>query len=134
MKELAAGLFAGQDGKATVNVDDLTGKLVAQSGVMIDWPGNSYGFKHLLVNAYLASETLLKADAAALAAAVTNPAWELSLPFAAINLPLTEAFTQRLGSAPDVLYSSLFSLVSWLPDAPPNAAWRAEVFKRLTAA
>jgi HEAT repeat protein len=32
------------------------------------------------------------------------------------------------------MYSDLFGLVTWLPDAPPDAIWRGEVFKRLAAA
>ncbi len=133
IKELATATLTG-DGKPSANLDEAVNKLLNQSRLMIDWPGNSYTFTHPLVSAYLASETLANADSATLNAALANPAWEEAFAFAAAKLPMTEAVTQRLGSAPDLLYSGLFSLAGWLPDGAPNAPWRAEVFKRLTAA
>jgi HEAT repeat protein len=41
---------------------------------------------------------------------------------------------RKLSAPPDLMYSDLFGLVHWLPDAPPDAIWRGEVFKRLAAA
>ncbi len=134
MKEIIAPALIGADGKPVANADDVINKLINRSELMIDWPGDSYGFIHPLITAYLASEALANADAAAISAAVDNPAWEWALTFAAIHVPMDAAVAQRLGAAPDLLYSSLFSLATWLTDSPPNAPWRAEVFKRLTAA
>src|SRR5579859_1948593 len=129
IKELAAA-----DRKVASNLDDTLNKLLNQSRLMVNWPGNGYTFSHPLITAFLASETLGSADPATLSVALANPAWDEAFGFAAIKLPMTEAVTQRLGTSPDLLYSGLFSLVNWLPDGAPNAPWRAEVFKRLTAA
>ena len=134
MKEIIAATNTSADGKTTVNADDLLNKITGSSGLLVDWPGNAYGFTHPLLNAYLAGEALENAGSTALSEAVANPTWDAALAFASAKIPMADAVTQRLGSAPDLLYTSLFSLVSWLPDAPPNAPWRAEVFKRLTAA
>ncbi len=134
LKELMTAALAGEDGKSTINVEDMLNKLINQSGLLVDWPGNTYGFANSLINAFLASETLVNADAATLSAVVANPVWEEALPFAAAKLAMVDSVNQRLGSSTDLLYSSLFSLVPWLGDAPSNAAWRGEVFKRLTAA
>jgi len=134
IKEIITPALVGTDGKPVANADDVINKLINRSELMIDWPGDCYSFIHPLITGYLASEALAKADPAALSAAVDNPAWEWALPFASIQVPMDAAATQRLGSAPDLLYSSLFSLATWLTDSPPNAPWRADVFKRLTAA
>ncbi len=134
MKEILTAALTGSDGKPAANVDELLGKLTGQSELMIDWPGDQYAFVHPLVTGFLGAEALAKGSPEMLTAAITNPAWEIALPFAAAFVPLDAAVTQRLGSSPDLLYTSLFSVVSWLPDAPPNAPWRAEIFKRLTAA
>jgi HEAT repeat protein len=133
IKEIATQGATGADAKAIANIDDLLNRLL-KSSLMVDWSGDTYGFRHQLVTGYLGAEALAKAEPGKLDAIVANPAWELALPFAAAYIPLDNAVMQRLGSSPDLLYTSLFSVVNWLPDAPPNAAWRAEIFKRLTAA
>jgi hypothetical protein len=134
MKEITTTALTGADGKPTANIDDVLGKLTGRSGLLIDWPGNRFGFAHTLVTGFLGSGSLAKAGAEQFAAVASNPGWEPALPFAAARLSVDQAVTQRLGSAPDLLFSNLFSLVGWLPDAPPNAGWRTEIFKRLTAA
>ncbi|MEP7286651.1 MAG: HEAT repeat domain-containing protein [Chloroflexota bacterium] len=134
MKEFATEAFTGPDGKPTLNIDDFVNKLVGSSGLMIDWPNNTAGFTYALINAYLASETLTSTDPTKINAVATNPAWELAMPFVAAKIPVNDAVTMLLGSQPDLLYTSLFQLVSWLPDAPPSAPWRADLFKRLTSA
>src|SRR5258708_16699850 len=133
LKELMTAALAGEDGKSTINVDDMLNKLINQSGLLVDCPGNTYGFANSLINAFLASETLVNADAATLSAVVANPVWEEALPFAAAKLAMVDSVNQRLASRPDLPYSSLFSLLPWLGDAPSNAAWPGEVFKPLTA-
>jgi HEAT repeat protein len=134
MKEITTTALTGSDGKTTANVDDVLGKLTGRSGLMIDWPGNQLGFVHPLVTGFVGSGALANADTDRLSAVASNPGWELAMPFAAARLPVDQAVTQCLGSTPDLLFSSLFSLVAWLPDAPPNAGWRTEIFRRLTAA
>lgn len=134
IKEIATAALTGPGGKVTTNVDDALAKLIDQSGLMVDWPGNRFGYAHMLLTAYLAGTSLNSASAEAVCNVTTNPAWEIVLPFAAARAPMDAAVTQRLASTPDLLFTSLFSLAPWLPDAPPNATWRAEVFKRFTAA
>src|SRR5262249_5967086 len=68
------------------------------------------------------------------AATANNPNWDQAVAFAAAVAPLDVLVTQRLASAPDLMFSGLFSIAPWLIDSPSNATWRAEVFKRLTAA
>jgi HEAT repeat protein len=41
---------------------------------------------------------------------------------------------RKLGGAPDLLLTDLFDVVRWLPEAPSDALWRGDLFKRLAAA
>jgi HEAT repeat protein len=41
---------------------------------------------------------------------------------------------RKLSEPPDLMYSELFGMVNWVPDAPQDASWRGELFKRLAAA
>jgi HEAT repeat protein/energy-coupling factor transporter ATP-binding protein EcfA2 len=134
MKELITAAVTGPDGKTVANPDDVLGKLTGNSSLMIEWPGGAYGFVHPLLTGFLAGSWMIYADNEMLNAMLANPAWEIAFPFGAARTEVDSAVTQRLSEMPDLLYSNLFSIVSWLPDSPPNAAWRAEIFKRLTAA
>src|SRR5262249_1010210 len=121
LKEIVAEAAKGPDGKSSVNAEEFVNKLVGRSDLLVSWPGNAFGFGHTLGTAYLAGETLINADAGQIATVVANPNWEITIPFAAAKINLGDAVTQRLASMPDLLYTSLFSIVSWLPDAPTNA-------------
>jgi HEAT repeat protein len=134
IKEVIAASSAGPDGKPNVNADDLVHKVTALNHLIVDWPGGTYGFTHAMLAGFLASETLINATSEVLSTVATKPAWDVAMPFAAAKTAVDAAVTQRLASTPDLLYSGLFSLIPWLQDAPPAAAWKAEVFKRLTAA
>src|SRR5262249_14926073 len=135
MKEVAIAALSAPGGKPGVNVDDLLGKLTAPTTrLIVEEPGGLYSYSHPVLTDFLAGETLVKADAQTVIAAANKPLWNDALAFAAAAAPLDAAVTQRLASAPDLMFSALFSIVPWLIDSPSNATWRAEVFKRLTAA
>jgi HEAT repeat protein len=136
IKEVVTAALAGPDGKSAGSADEIVTKLTARDGLMIDWAGSggAYGFKHLLLTGMLAGDSLATAAPEKFAAIATNPAWDVAMPFAAARVDVETVAMQRLNAPPDLLYTNLFSLVSWLADSPANAAWRAEVFKRLTAA
>lgn len=130
LKGLAAGGSEGKgDGKAGIS-DDVVNR-VLHSGILSAWPGNTYTGAHALITAFLAAESLTPET---VGAAAEKPSWALAMPFAAARLPLDEVVARRLAAPPDLLYTSLFSVVPWIVDAPANAAWRGEVFRRLTAA
>lgn len=101
------------------------------AGFLVGYDDGRYGFAHTLLASYLASTTL-SADAPAQVAAVAlNPVWQNALTFAAAQIDLLPAIQERMEATPDLLFSTLFGLVRWAPDAPPNAAWRGELFRRL---
>src|SRR5260221_14272834 len=97
-------------------------------------PGGIFSFSHPVLIDFLAGETLVKSDAATVVATAQKPLWDDAIAFASAAAPLDAAIMQRLSSAPDLSFSALFSIIPWLVDSPSNAPWRAEVFRRLTAA
>jgi HEAT repeat protein len=134
IKEIAVEALNAQ-GRTMSGVDDFVNKLTSANGVMVQWGTSGlYSFVHPLITAYIAAETLTDSDADLLEPFGEKLSWNLALAFAAAHLPVEKAVTKRLAQAPDLLYSGLFSLSHWLTDAPSKAQWKADVFRRLTAA
>jgi HEAT repeat protein len=130
--ELLANLTSedSADGAKRSKLDDVLDALVAD-GFLIRLDGDRYTFAHTLLASYLAS-TMLSSDAPAQVAAVAlEPAWQNALTFAAAQIDLLPAIQRRMEVTPDLLFGTLFGLVRWVPDAPPNAPWRGELFRRL---
>src|SRR5690606_22506991 len=86
------------------------------------------------IAAFLAGQALIFQGAESAARCALEPAWSDAFAFAAADLNMVPIVYQHLSSAPDLLYSNFFDLVRWMPDAPPDAPWRGDLFKRLAAA
>ncbi|MDW8299947.1 MAG: HEAT repeat domain-containing protein [Anaerolineae bacterium] len=127
LKALLTESLTGEDGKPTLNIDSELSKLL-RSGLLVDDLAERYTFVHPLLTAYLAAESL---DVSSVVACATQPAWAHAMPFAAIRLPMDAAVGEVLNAPPDLLYTPLFNLAYWLIDAPTEANWRAEFFKRV---
>lgn len=112
--------------------------LVEDSRLLIQRAGGQFDFAHPVLRAFLASVTLLAADSQpALEDVVTDPAWQIALPFAAAKAPtetMNRAVVRKLSQQPDLLFQNLFDLACWMADAPADAPWRGEVFRRFGAA
>ncbi len=124
---------AGADGKKPVQASDLLDGLV-KDGLARRHPGNRFSFVHAQIAAFLGGEALIARGAEAAAASALEPAWFDALGVAAAELNRVPVVYRHLSSAPDLIYSQLFELVRWMPDAPPDAPWRGDLFKRLAAA
>ncbi|MCC6799985.1 MAG: HEAT repeat domain-containing protein, partial [Anaerolineae bacterium] len=72
--------------------------------------------------------------AEAAAAYALEPAWFDALGFAAAQLNMVPVVYRYLSGPPDLIFSHLFNVVRWMPDAPIDAPWRGDLFKRLAAA
>ncbi|MFQ3536454.1 MAG: HEAT repeat domain-containing protein [Aggregatilineales bacterium] len=129
-KMLLTEAFTGADGKPTLNIEAELNKLL-HCGLLIDDLAQRYTFVHPLLTAYLAAESL---DASSVVPLAVQPAWAKAMPFAAIRLPMDAAVGEVLNAPPDLLYTPLFNLAYWLVDAPSEAGWRAEFFKRVGGA
>jgi HEAT repeat protein len=132
LQETLASALAGSDQKA-LKVEEVFTALVSD-GVLTAYGNNRFGFAHPQMTSYLAGETLIKAGSERATEVAVNPAWQDALAFAAAQINMTPAFYRKLSAALDLAYSALFDLVQWLPDAPLDAPWRGDLFKRLAAA
>ncbi len=130
----------GKKAKETflLDVNEFIRTLTGRTGLMIGHVGDRYDFRHPGLTAFLASFTVLDPDGSrTLDQVATRPAWRYAVPFAVAQAPtdmVNRAVVAQLSQKPDLLFSSLFELSHWLPDAPQDAPWRGEVFKRLAAA
>jgi len=131
--EQAAEALTGEGGKPAFAADAVLDGLV-KDGLAQRLPGGRYCFTHPQIAAYLAGEVLISLRAEGAAQHATDPAWSDAFAFAAAELNMVPIVYRQLSNAPDLLYSNLFDLVRWMPDAPPDAPWRGDLFKRLAAA
>ncbi|MCC7207045.1 MAG: hypothetical protein IT323_07065, partial [Anaerolineae bacterium] len=115
---------------AGANADDVSNRAL-RSGLLVEWPGGLFTGIHSQSAAFLAAEGLTE-DQVALVA--EKPGWEAAMPFVAARLPVDGVVNARLNAPPDVAYDTLFRMAPWLIDAPLDAPWRAEFFKRLGGA
>jgi HEAT repeat protein len=107
---------------------------IVQDGLLVAHPGGRYRFIHPQITSYLASEAIVEAGPEQAADLALDPLWKAALAFAAARVDMTPALQRKLQHAPDLLFSPLFDIVRWLPDAPSDAHWRGDLFKRLAAA
>ncbi|HEX3050681.1 MAG TPA: HEAT repeat domain-containing protein [Aggregatilineaceae bacterium] len=107
---------------------------LVKDGLLVVRTGNSYSFPHPQIASFLASIALVETGVDRSAELATNPIWRDVLGYAAGKIDLRPYIIRKLSTAPDLFYSELFNIVYWLPDAPSDAGWRADLFKRLAAA
>jgi HEAT repeat protein len=113
--------------------EDLLGGVIREGLLSVDANGTLH-FPHLQITGYLASEFLAQAGPSLAAEHALDPVWQDALSFASARINVLPVIQRKLASTPDLIYSNLFGLIHWLPDAPPDASWRGDLFKRLGAA
>ncbi|MCZ7542806.1 MAG: HEAT repeat domain-containing protein [Anaerolineae bacterium] len=129
------GQLAGADGKPPINVDDLLRDLAGRHRLMAAYADGVVAFRHGLICNYLAAECIARDEARDPADLLGRPAWRDAFPFLAARTSVDRAVVEVLSAQPDLLYTNLFEVARWLPDAPEGTArWRGEVFKRLSRA
>jgi len=121
------------DSKNAIKPEEVINTLVSDR-VLVQRAGDQYTFAHPQMTSYLASQVLVQAGAESAAECALDPMWQDALSYAASKINVLPTIHRKLSSTPDLIYSNLFGLVQWLPDAPPDAAWRGDLFKRLAAA
>ena len=113
---------------------DVVWEGLLKDGLLVQRGAGTFALPHGRVASYLASETLANAEPQQVADLALDTVWQDAMAFAAAHINLVPALEARLGRAPDLLYSDLFDVVRWLPDAPADASWRGDLFKRMAAA
>lgn len=115
--------------KASTAIERLT-----EAGLLRQHANQTYSLVHPQVAGFLASDRLVQRGSDAVTEKALEPAWEDAIGFAAAHINIMPAVYRKLSTTPDLLYNNLFRLVRWMPDAPVDAPWRGDIFKRLAAA
>lgn len=124
---------AKKNGVPASNIDRELKKLL-QSPLVREHPDGSVSIRHPILAWYLAGETLRDADTKRLMDMATSPNWHGALTFATAIVDLEPTILKKLGDKFDLLFTNLFSVADWMPDAPGNLRWKGEIIKRLGAA
>lgn len=112
--------------------EDIVDSLAGRGGMLAKRAGGRISFSHPIVGAYLAAKhSAVHESPEALTAVQDQPTWASALRFYAALANASALVAQRLSAPPDAMQSDLFMAASWLGDAPSNAPWRADIFRRL---
>ncbi|MBI5961079.1 MAG: HEAT repeat domain-containing protein [Chloroflexi bacterium] len=129
---LAQAIAARDEIPKAIKPETMLDALV-KNGLMTVYAADRFSFVHPQVVSYLAGEVLAGQPEQAVELAL-DPAWQDAIGLAGGRIDLLPLIVRKLSSPPDLLYTDLFELVRWLPDAPSDAPWRGDLFKRLAAA
>lgn len=113
---------------------DSTFKQIANAPIVLATPDGGLTLNHPTLNWYLVSETLKDAPPEKLASLGHNPLWDGAFSFATALVDLSPPVLERLkniSTNPDLLFSQIFAVAHWMPDAPSGIRWKAEILKRL---
>ncbi len=117
---------------STADPQDIVDELAGRGGFLAKRAGGRYSFSNPAVAAYLAAKHYaIEETPEAIGQLQTQATWATALRFYATLANASAIAAQRLGTPPDATQSDLFMLASWLGDAPSNAPWRPDVFRRL---
>jgi HEAT repeat protein len=117
-----------------MDAEDLLDELAGKGRLLARRAGGRFSSAQLLVAGYLAATQLAASPEMmieALHARSTEPLWSAALNYYASLGDISTIAAQRLAPPPDAAHTDLFTLASWLSDAPSTASWRTEVFRRL---
>jgi HEAT repeat protein len=117
------------DGKTTLA--DLAEKALGK-GLLVEAGTDSVTFRHPLLAACLAGESLKDAPRERLTVLATHPGWRDAIAFAAPLMSIEPMVLTRLSATPDLLNQSQLEIAYWLQDSPTDAGWRGELFRRFS--
>jgi len=129
-RELVAPCFLLPNGDYELDANAFLDQMVNRR-VLTRQGKDRIAFRHSLLAAYCAA-TALAPQAELPRPEPNTPLWPWTLYFLASLGDMLPAVKHALTQPADVLYSDALNCARWLRDAPPNAVWRGEVFKRLS--
>ncbi|MBI3242711.1 MAG: HEAT repeat domain-containing protein [Chloroflexi bacterium] len=117
---------------SSMDADDLVDELARKGGLLVKRSGGRYSFSHPAVAGYLAARHFAAgSDTDAITAVHGQPGWTVALRFYASLANASSIAMQRVAAPPDAFQTDLFAAAGWLSDAPLNAPWRGDVFRKL---
>ncbi len=118
--------------RASLSTPDFIFAVTSQARILTEHVGRRVTFTQPVVGAYLAAEALKDAPFRPGLLDESNPLNDLVMPFLAQLGDIRPYVEERLAAPPTVNQDGLLALAAWIAEADPRAAWRGEVFKRLT--
>jgi HEAT repeat protein len=118
--------------RASLSTPDFIFAVTSQSHILNEHAGRRVTFGQPLVGAYLAAEALKAEPFRESLLDESNPLNDLIMPFLAQLTDVTPYVEARLAAPVTINRDGVLALAAWAADADPRAAWRGEVFKRLT--
>ncbi len=120
---------------SAMDPQDVLDEMAGRGGLLARRAGSRYSISHSITAAYLAAKSVALGPSPdeTLAAVHPLPSWTRALRFvvALAGERSKDIAASRLSAPPDAVHSDLFAVAAWLADAPPNAPWRADTFRRL---
>lgn len=119
-------------GRVTIGPADYVDDLLAAGGLLVRRAANRVTFVHPAVAGHLAAASLVGGERAeTLVAGHADLAWSAAMPaFFSLGDP-TAVVAERLRTNGDPLRLGALAVAAWMGDAPKEAIWRGEVFRRL---
>jgi HEAT repeat protein len=129
-RDLVAPCFLLPNGDYELDANAFLDQMVNRR-ILVRQGKDRIAFRHNLLAAYCAA-TALATQNELPKPEPNTPLWPWTLYFLASLSDMLPAVKHALTQPADVLYSDSLNCARWLRDAPANAVWRGEVFKRLS--
>ncbi|MDQ7034128.1 MAG: HEAT repeat domain-containing protein [Anaerolineae bacterium] len=107
-------------------------KTLVEAGLLVQYRGGRYQFRHAFTTAYLAACFVEDADEFTLLNKQANPDWEHAICYLAQMRDIDGLVAQQLShNDMDVLYENILTLTRWLRFAGTDVKWRNNLFRYL---
>jgi HEAT repeat protein len=107
-------------------------KQLVEAGVLVQYRGGRYQFRHAFLTAYLGARFVSDADEFTLLNKQANPDWEHAICYLAQMRDIDFLVAQQLSEAPlDVLHDSILKVTKWLRFAGTEVTWRGNLLRYL---
>ena len=100
-------------------------------GLIVNYRGNRYQFRHPFIAAFLASYLLKNAQPDILAEKAQTSTWTQALAYAATHTSIEPAVKARLSAPPNILQNQVLEVSRWLAYSDPQVSWRGPLLKHI---
>lgn len=104
---------------------------LAAAGLLVNYLGGRYQFRHSQIAAYLGGLWLREANDITLVARAQKPNWAEALAYASYHRPMDHAVRILTQPPVDILQTRILSLTRWLKISGKRLAWRGKLLQYL---
>lgn len=114
-------------GAQSVRTSDYVYSLLNESRILVQYSNGTVAFRHPTIQGYLAAQTI---DVDVFQPELLDLPPRLVMPFVAQVQDITEYVDAHIGEEDDLLLDNILDPALWMPNAPTDAEWRTNLFKR----